>query len=382
MLNRIIRISATTLGALLLAGCLRTSYDPAPNGIISFSAGSPLLRDDAPLATKSGTFKDAFDQASDAVGAAAADAFYVWGRKIVSGVPYSVFTGDKITLKNLGSNSTDPSDDIWTYTDTRFWDTGASYYDFLAFSGSPLSAISCNPALGGSLTATVDYDPTVNQCDILAAFCQRARGDADVISTATVHMPFQHVLSAVSVTIYNDTPNSLSTPDITLNAYTFRNIVTNSTGTISQDGNALAELTTTTWSSQAHNGLITGVLGDSSGPHVIEPSAHYPTSETWDLMIPQDLEPFGNYTPQLYLDYEYTHVNPYTSLEEDVQTAFGINLEGIHVKNSEEFITSWEPGKKYIYEIHIRLGGGVNVTVNVTDWEDVIAETPGVTITQ
>lgn len=368
----------------LLAGCT-AKLDPAEERVISFTARSPLMRDDAtPPATKSGTLKNAFDQASDDVnvGVAKADSFFVWGRKIVSGVPSSVFTGNKVTLKNLGSNADDPSDDVWTYTNKRFWDTGARYYDFLAFSGSPLSAISCNPASGGSLTATVDYDPTESQHDILAAFYQRAKGNADAISTAAVHMPFQHVLSAVSVTIYNDTPSSLSTPNITLNAYTFRNIVTNSTGTFSQDGNALAALTTTSWSSERHNGLATGVLGDSSGPHVITPSSHYPATESWDLMIPQELEPIGNYTPQLYLDYKYKHVNQYTDTEETVIAQFGINLDGIHVKNSEDFITSWEPGKRYFYEIHVRLGGGVNVTVNVTDWEEVIAETPGVIITQ
>lgn len=381
MLNRIIRIAAVACTLSILAGCT-ARLDPAEEGTISFSAGSPLLQEATSPATKSGTFKNAFDQASDVVGADDADYFLVWGRKIVSGVSSSVFSGDKVTLKNLGSNATDPLDDVWTYTNKRFWDTGASYYDFLAFSGSPLSAISCNPESGGALTATVSYDPTVNQSDILAAFYQRAKGNAEVISTAIVHMPFQHVLSAVSVTIYNDTPSNLPNPNITLNAYTFRNIVTNSTGTFLQDGNALAALTTTTWSSEAHNGLSTGVLGDSSGPHVITPSSHYPTAESWDLMIPQELEPIGNYTPQLYLDYKYTHINQYTGDEENVQTAFGINLEEIRVKNSDDFITSWEPGKKYTYEIHIRLGGGVNVTVNVTDWEDVIAETPGVIITQ
>lgn len=385
MLKRIIRIAAAVGALCLWAGCARIADltpEAAPTGAISFGASSLLLQDATPPATKSGSFKNTFDQASDVVGVNDADYFFVWGRKIVSGVPSSVFTGNKVTLKNLGSNATDPSDDVWTYSNECFWDTRASYYDFLGFSGSPLSAISCDSSLGGSLTATVNYDPTVNQCDILAAFYQRAKGNAEVISTATVHMPFQHVLSAVSVTIYNDTPSSLSTPNITLNAYTFRNIVTNSTGTFSQDGNALAELTTTTWSSEAHNGLATGVLGDSSGPHTITPSSHYPASEIWDLMIPQELEPIGNYTPQLYLDYEYVHINPFTNDEETVHTPFGINLEGIHVKNSEDFITRWEPGKKYTYEIHVRLGGGVNVTVNVTDWEDVIAETPGVIITQ
>ncbi len=384
MFNRIIRIAAALAGCILLmTGCIwNGSLDP-DGGAIRFSAGSLLLQDATPPATKSGTFKNTFNQASDDVGAADADYFFIWGRKIVSGVSSSVFTGDKVTLKNLGSNANDPSDDVWTYSNDRFWDTGASFYDFLAFSGAPLSAISCNPASGGSLTATVkDYDPTENQYDILVAFCQRAKGNADEISTATVHMPFQHVLSAVSVTIYNDTPSSLPNPNITLNAFTFRNIVTNSDGTFSQDGHSLAAPTTTTWSSKGHNGLITGVLGDSSGPHTINPASHYPDTEIWDLMIPQELEPSGGYTPQLYLDYEYKHINPYTEAAETVYAQFGINLEEIHVRNSDDFITRWEPGKKYTYEIHIRLGGGVNVTVNVTDWEDVIAETPGVIITQ
>ena len=103
-------------------------------------------------------------------------------------------------------------------------------------------------------------------------------------------------------------------------------------------------------------------------------------AEEWDLMIPQSLIPDGEHIPQLYLDYEYDQVNPYTGQMEHNHSQFPINLETINVKNSDGCITSWEPGKQYTYEIHIRLGGGITVNVSVTDWQEIFAETPGLTI--
>lgn len=91
-------------------------------------------------------------------------------------------------------------------------------------------------------------------------------------------------------------------------------------------------------------------------------------------MIPQSLAPYGDYTPQLILDYQYEGDT------ETIHPVFPIRLDGITVKNSESLITSWEPGKRYNYEIHIRLGGGVFVTVAVTEWTEIPAETPGLTI--
>ena len=47
---------------------------------------------------------------------------------------------------------------------------------------------------------------------------------------------------------------------------------------------------------------------------------------------------------------------------------------------SAETIPEWEPGIKYTYNITIRLDGDVLVTVITTEWDEVVAETPGILI--
>lgn len=363
MFKRVTFLTAAVLPILLLAGCGGT-LGPAPEQTpIRFEAGSLLLLDDGMQQTKAGTPKDAF---------AVSDKFFVWSAKTIASTRYAVFSGQPVTLQSLGANPADPADDLWTYNPLRFWDSNASQYDFLAISGPTSAAgITCNPTASGPLTAQVPYNSVENQCDIVAAAHHRANGVTD-----KVHMHFYHILSAVSFVIYNDSPSI----DITLNSYTFRDIVTSSIGTITQEGNdGLAPMLVSHWDSPGANGG--NVLGYNEGAQVIEHGEHFPTTTVWDIMVPQDLEPYSSFTPRIFLNYEYDHTNPYTG-QEHVTNSFGINLEEIQAKNSSDFITSWEPGKKYTYEIHVRLGGGVNVTVNVTDWEEVPAETPGVTILQ
>lgn len=375
MFNRIIRITATTLGALLMAaGCSRTSYDPAPStGEISFRAGSALLRDDA--MTKGGSLKTAFDQASDAVGAASADKFFVWGAKTISATKYTVFDGDAVTLKNLGADvsADNPYDDVWTYSPARFWDPGASQYDFMAISGpESASAVSCTPSDPGRMEAQVTYSPLDpgGQRDILAAFYHRSP-----VTTGTVHFNFTHILSAVSVVIVNDSP----TLPITLNSYQFKFIATSGTGRVLQNGANLATMNTDSWISLGgySSDLVLGSNPETPAT-LVRPSDDgynfYPTSTITDLMIPQELQPEDPPFPQLVIDYGYND-------GEDHNVITSIRLHEIKVRGSEdEYITEWKPGKKYNYEIHIRLGGGIYVTVTTTDWEVVNAETPGLAI--
>lgn len=384
MLNRIIRIAATTLGALLLlAGCARTSFDPAPGGEISFSAGSALLRDDA---TKSGTPKDSFDQTSDAVGAASADKFFVWGAKTISASKYTVFDGDAVTLKNLGSDTSvgNPYDDVWTYSPARFWDSNASQYDFMAISGpASASAVTCSPDEPGRMEALVTYSPIdpSGQTDILAAFYQRSP-----VTPAAVHFNFTHILSAVSVVIVNDSP----TLPITLNSYRFKFIATTGTGRVRQNGASLATMNTDNWISLGgySSDLILGsepatpaILVKPSDADYEDPADpanpkynFYPTSTVTDLMIPQDLHPENPPFPQLVISYSYND-------GEDRNVVTSIPLHEIKVRGSEDdYITEWKPGRKYNYEIHIRIGGGIYITVTTTDWEVVNAETPGLAI--
>ena len=374
MLNRVTFILAAVfaLALSILAGCSKTiDLTPGEGAAIRFGAGSMLLVDDGRTVTRSAEFKDSFDQASEDVGAASADCFYVWGSKTVGGSKYSVFNGPKVTLTSLGADAVDPEDDVWEYSPLRFWDTNASQYDFLAISGIASAApVTCNPASPGHLTASVSHNVIESQADLMAAGGQRSDG-----SRTTVPLAFDHILSAVSVVIYNDSPLI----SVTLNAYNFRNVCVQASGIVEQSSNGLAEMTSSEWIPESYtSSRIMGFTAESTT--TLSAKTRYPAAEQWDFMIPQSLAPYGDYHPQLYLDYEYDQVNPYTDEMEHNLSQFPINLEEILVKNTDRYITSWEPGKKYSYEIHIRLGGGVYVNVSVTDWEEVLAETPGITL--
>ncbi len=355
--------------ALLLAGCSIRLDDPAsgkssvPEGAIGFSAGSALLLDDAPI-SKSGTdLKTAF---------AVNDNFYVYGAKVISGTRYTVFSGQSVGLTSLGANPSDPLDDVWEYSPIRFWDSNASQYTFVAISGPATSTgISSDPSASGRLKASVSFDATDSPCDILAAGYQRTDG-----STTPVHFEFTHILSAVRVVIINDSPSV----SVTVNSYGFRNICFSADGTVEQSGNGLSTMVTSDWATPSYTS--SAILGHSTEPGTVLAKGEQfaMASDKWDLMVPQELAPHGDYIPQLMLDYEYDQVNPYTLLSEHNHIVFPLRLENIVVKNSNELISSWLPGMKYTYEIHIRLGGGIIVNVAVTDWTEVPAETPGLTI--
>jgi hypothetical protein len=45
---------------------------------------------------------------------------------------------------------------------------------------------------------------------------------------------------------------------------------------------------------------------------------------------------------------------------------------------TNDYLTQWERGKKYVYTIKLDLDGGVIVTVTTTPWDaEIEAETPG-----
>lgn len=358
MLNRIIRIAAAACTLLIGTGCVRTlgpELDGAetPIGAIGFTAGSTLLRDDALLSKSGEDLKTAF---------AVSDNFYVYGAKVVSSTRYTVFDGVNVGLTSQG----------WEYSPLRFWDSNATQYDFVAISGPASSAgITSDPSAAGHLRANVTFDATNSPCDLMAAGYQRTDG-----SITPVHFEFNHILSAVRVVIINDSPSI----NVKINSYGFRNVCYRATGTVEQSGSGLEEMGTSNWGTPSYTSNT--ILGYTTSPGTVlarNEEFALPAGK-WDLMVPQELAPYGDYIPQLMLDYEYDQVNPYTDVLEHNHPVFPIRLEEIAVKNSDEPIRSWVPGKKYIYEIHIRLGGGIIVNVAVTDWKEVPAETPGVTI--
>lgn len=339
MFNRIIRIAAAVCTLSLLAGCT-SQLDPVEEGTISFSAGSPLLRDDA--TTKGGVPKDAFGNG---------DSFFVWGAKTISLSHYPIFTGQSVSYNGT----------VWSYSPTRFWDSNASRYDFLAISG-PASAsnVTCTPS-SLPLQLLVTYSPTSSQYDLLAACTERTDG-----STGPVNLNFYHMLSAVSVVVYNDSPSQ----SITINSYKFKNLCTQATLTLEQGVNTPQS----GWANPGYDSNM--VLGDDNGAVLASGGSHYPISTVTDFMIPQALDPVGSALPALVLNYTYQEAGD----PEPTNVVTQIRLQDIKTLGSDEAITSWQSGVRYNYEIHIRMGGGIRVHVITTEWEVVDAETPGLMI--
>ena len=337
MLNRIIRIAAAVC-TLCLAGCA-ARLGPADNSdeAIRFTAGSLLLRDDD---TKGGVIKTEFVDN---------DQFYVYGTKNTSGVFSTVFNGTAVTLNGTS----------WDYSPLRFWDSNASYYDFMAVTG-PSSISHTNP-----LTITVGYNSVDTQYDLMAASHTRPASN-----TSVVDFLFHHMLSAVDVTVYNDSP----VLDITLLSYGFRHIFTYGSLTVEAQGDS----PNVSWNPQSD--ATNTILGsnpepDASLSHVSNGiSSFYPTTAITDLMVPQSLEVHGTAVPSLVLEYQYLDGT------DPVTVSSVITLSEIKMFGTDQYITEWVPGTRYHYELHIRMGGGIRIHVTTSPWEVVNAETPGLTI--
>lgn len=322
----------------LLAGCT-ARLDSVEKGTISFTAtGSPLLRDDAN--TKGGVIKTEFVNN---------DQFYVYGTKNTSGVFSTVFNGTVVSFNGTS----------WNYSPLRFWDSNASNYDFLAVTGS--SSISqTNP-----LTIALGYSAVDAQYDLMAACHTRPANN-----TAVVDFLFHHMLSAVDVTVYNDSPAL----DITLLSYGFRHIFTYGSLTVEAEGNS----PNVSWNPQSD--ATNTILGSNPEPDAQLPcvsegvSSFYPATAITDLMVPQSLEVHGTAVPSLVLEYQYLDgVTPVT-------VSSVIALSEIKMFGADQYITEWVPGTRYHYEIHIRMGGGIRIHVTTSAWDVVNAETPGLTI--
>lgn len=349
MMSRIIRIAVlATWCSLVITGCTMRLDDPAQDGAsIGFSAGSSLLRDDA---TKGGVIKEGTRFSGN-------DDFFVYGSKTsFSETRSTVFGGDKVYLEN----------DSWDYAPHRFWDFNSEHYDFLAISGpSDVSCITCDPSTSGTLTAQVSYDPVAAQYDLMAACKRRPVSNHSI---APVDLLFYHMLSAVTVVVINDSPAAVP---ITLNSYRFQNLCTQAIGSVTQDDDT--PVFSNVWSQPAYN--TNAVLGDAPSC-VLAGGGTRSDGQVVDLMIPQEFGMSLTYIPRLVLDYSYRESED----AEPTRVVTGVRLEEIQAVNDGGYITRWLPGVRYLYEVHIRLGGGLRVSVSVAPWEEVHAETPGVTI--
>ncbi|NLZ18772.1 MAG: fimbrillin family protein [Bacteroidales bacterium] len=367
MLTCIIRIAAAVTGALLLAGCSST-LDPARSEApIGFSAGSALLRDDAPP-TK-------FGQAIEGTSFQSGSSFLLYGRRNTDPL---LFSAREVSL----------SGSLWEYENPEQWNwtSDSDYYDFLALylgdlhdAGRLTNPLpSCNT--DNPLSVSVAYDPSQEQYDLMLAGKRRTY-DAPEGRTATVHLTFLHMLSAVKLRIANVSDAS----SLTFTGYHFENLVSRGTASVTAtydgEGNASYAWTgltrlatavggTANLSTEALNALGTaGFL-----PHALSPGENQGNHSYLDLMIPQRLdEKIGiDGWPALVLEYTPTG---------ESATSARILLKDIYTDpapgQEPAAISKWEMGKQYLYEIELSLDGGVQVHVTTSDWDSVPAETPG-----
>lgn len=331
MRKRIILIAAMVSGTLLTAGCVKLDNPAREQSSISFQAGYSLLRDDA--STKGSAPLSAGDLQMLK--------FLVFGAKTVDGTRSNVFYGEQV--ENIYNE--------WKYSPVRFWDSSASSYEFLGISGPETVSFETNMPL----TAKVTYNPTQSQYDLMAACYHRSSNAQGTLEMSTpVELHFEHYLSAVSVEVTNDSP----TQEITVLQYGFRNLY------IESD----VQLAYTSGSPQVQWLDVTKKKNTIDLLLPYEPKGS--TTPVWNMMIPQTLNPLS-LAPLLMLKYRLE------SSGEVIETP--IRLSNMTTLAGTK-ITEWEPGKKYTYNIHIRYGGGITVHVVTTEWDQVMAGTPGLII--
>lgn len=311
--------------------------------------------------------------------------FWVFGTETISGTPSPVFGGSYVSYNNsLG---------VWRYSPLQFWDNNASEYEFLGVSGpASNSSYSFTPS---PLAATFTYSasPASSQYDLMGACDDRVRNAQGLYVGDPVELSFEHLLSAVSVVVYNDSPQQ----HVLLVGYCFRNLYYRSDVEISYH---VSKHPSSLWKDatkvkDTSNPLL-GWTPNGTDGRELNPNTHAPlyTEEdaaalgegetleglNWDMMIPQTLNPLSM-APLLMVKYclvDYSDdPEPVRTVSEAIETP--IRLSSIKTSGGED-ILDWVKGRKYIYEIHIRYGGGISVTVTTSDWEEIKAGTPGLII--
>lgn len=277
-----------------------------------------------------------------------------------------VFTNQEVTKT---------AEDPWSYSPKQKWSwQDSDYYDFFAVP----SGVSATPADGEPFSLSVSYDATDSQYDLLMAGTRHKISDSN--PSRVVDLNFQHMLSAVNVVFYKYTGGEA----IVVKSYHFRDLIVSAdvtgywddgykrfdsrlTNTLRLDTELFGEERISPWLTP------TNYLRDSTKPY--DPGF-------FDLLLPQDLDPDSG-APSLivqYMDENDTDPDLGVFLPNEYSSGL-IPLKDIPVKGTtDQFITRWEPGHKYIYEVHILFDGGVLVDVVTTEWDEVPAQTPGLMI--
>ena len=343
--------AALVLTLVLADGC--EPLAPDSNGsVISFSASSLKL---SAGDTKGGTTIEGTN--------------FAGSEKIAVFGWHSEGTGDKwvFTNKDVTCGAVEGSINKTSYTPGVPWEWvnhTTDYYDFIAFykwkSGTYTKTAS-------PTSVTVPYDAMTDQYDLMAAGSRRL-GSAEK-PNEVVPLTFRHLLCAVRVIIYNDS----EAKPFTLTDLHFHGLVVSDRvvltltppSTISEE-----------WIDPATN---TGseLFGFNS-----DVAVDYGTSYIWPnglagnyiLLAPQTLTG----SSKLEISYSYNAGTELAPVNKNSSLSLGLST--IPNATDGQLLTSWEQGRKYDYNIHIRVDGGVVVSVVTTEWDPIEAQTHGIMI--
>ena len=350
MLNRVTFIFAAVFGLALsiLAGCSKT-YGPelGAGDPIRFEPGSLLLNKDA---STRATLTSAF--ATDST-------FAIFGESVISGNKSTVFGGTNGVTVTAGGSPL-----RWAYSPARYWywESTGDWYDFAAVSPAGKGTVKMD--IPGNLAVSTHFDIASDNYDLLGAALRR-RGNI-LNPSDTVRLRFAHLTSAVGLRILNNS----ETKSVTVDSVRFKNLVVVGDAKIAIDLSGNPEMS---WINTERNGSFVRVSKPATAL-----AAGGTADLPFDLMVPQRLDQavgaggLEENMPKLFL---------YYTPSGSTQKVAEISLKDICPRNSDTPITSWVKGTKYIYEISMRLDGGVLVRITTTDWGDPIeAETPGLLI--
>ena len=366
MLRRIIRITVPVLVALsVLGGCVRLEEQSSEGFLqedISFSAGSLLMLDDD-VPTKAGD--DCELKEGDFV--AEEDAIAVYGARYANGQKTIEFEGTIVSKLSVG----------WDYSPHKSWNwqTDGDHYDFIG--AYPSSGVGTyRMTIPGNLAISTPYSlvgATPDSYDLLYAAQRRFGNESH--RQRTVELAFSHMLSAVQVIVTDDS----KTAGLTVDSYEFQHVVASASAKATTDAFGAPEFS---WINvMRNNSVVRGrysidaslVGKDYTGDHRYE--------SPFSLFIPDDL---SNTSDGSDNEDNMPHLILRFTPDGETQREESILLKDVRsgdpMQGNSSPIGIWQPGVKYIYNINIRLDGGVEVTVITTEWEIIEAETPGILI--
>lgn len=281
----------------------------------------------------------------------------------------------------------DDAQTLWSYSPKKKWrwGSGADSYDFLAvanpdavtdialpkqdlyvpsaeFPGN-VHPVSRKDDDESPFTLSVSYDATYAQYDLLMAGVRRSTSESN--PSAKVPLVFQHALSAVKVKFIKDSGGA----DFRVTAFHFYDLMVRADIEASLSPSLTFSKAAVEYSPDPEFGEEKSY--DSATPVNTDNPTYEPYgADNWALLLPQSLRNGANGRPTLIVTFNTSSEVSYTR---------EIRLDQI-LDEHGQIIDEWLPGRKYVYEIHILMDGGVLVNVTTTPWEEVEAATPGLMI--